>query len=157
MDSVGAMDATTATTSMSYSPLSPWWSPIGLSSGICVIVAAVLVMIMIIQRQIQKLQTKKPFGDYNKTDDSKESLNIPMPPNSHWLFGHIGVVQRLFDGTIHVKEFQATNEFGQCSLWIITRRVLVPSNIDDARTILHSEYNRVTPPFIGYHVRMFLG
>ena len=143
-----------ATTTVSYFPLSPL-SPIGLSTGICVIVAALLVVI--IPKYIQKLQTKKPFGDENKTDDSKESVDIPMPPNSHWLFGHIGVVQKLFDGTVHMKDFHKTNEFGQLSLWIITRRVIVATDIDDARTILHSEYNRVTPPFIGYHVRMFLG
>lgn len=159
MDSVRTMDAVTtaaATASMSYySPLSSWSPIFGLSSGICVIVVTVLVAIL--QKHIQRLQTKKPFGNENKTDDSKESVNIPMPPNSHWLFGHIGVLKRMFDGTVHMKEFHKTNEFGQLSLWITARRVLIPTSIEDARTILHSEYNRVTPPFIGYHVRMFLG
>ena len=120
-----------------------------LSTTIGVIVIS-SVFIAAVRRHIERLQTKKPF------DDS----NIPMPPNSHWLLGHLKIFQRMFDDTINdtqKKYYQPTNEYGQFSLWILSRRVLVVTNVHAVLRILHVEYNRVLPPFIGKHLCMFLG
>ena len=116
------------------------------------------------KRYCHRLSSKKPFGE-----------KIPMPPDSHWLFGHVWFIGRIFDPKLTTTvttssplddvcdkhcdpiALTTTNEHGQFSYWLLKRRVLVVTSVEDARTILHTEYNRVTPPIITKHVHMLLG
>lgn len=91
--------------------------------------------------------------------ESKRPMNsLPMPPKSHWLFGHMAY----FQGVCFLKSFQRAmfdyaDENGHTAFWIGPLKFFSPTHWEDVRTILHSVYERENLPFLGKHVRMFIG
>jgi cytochrome P450 len=102
-------------------------------------------------RQFRRhLESRKPFE------------NLPMPNPSHWLLGHIPVLQELFRDTDSSNSFEGAieccNEHGQIGLWGVSgARAVVLTHFEDARTVLSAEYYRRMPYLFGKHLQMFLG
>jgi cytochrome P450 len=83
---------------------------------------------------------------------------LPMPPNPHWLLGHLRYL--LWDDfqmcQREVIQKQA-NEYGQLGVWYGSRRGVAVFSWRDAKLVLHSEYHRSRPVPLRKHLAMFLG
>jgi cytochrome P450 len=89
---------------------------------------------------------------------------LPMPPGCHWFYGHLQVLRGTIGG--EGGDFEArmkktmsdyANENGQTGFWIGDRRCVSVLKWEDARTVLHAEYQRTQVSFIRRHLDMFLG
>jgi cytochrome P450 len=89
---------------------------------------------------------------------------LPMPPGCHWFYGHLSALRGTTSGD--GGDFQVTmkqamsdyaNENGQTGFWIGDRRCVSVLKWEDARTVLHAEYQRTQVSFIRRHLDMFLG
>jgi cytochrome P450 len=93
-----------------------------------------------------RLEAKKPLS------------SLPMPPKSHWLFGHIAY----FQGVCFLESFQRVmfdhcDENGRTAFWIGPLKWFSCSHWEDARAVLHAVYERQNLPLLSKHVNMFIG
>jgi cytochrome P450 len=104
-----------------------------------------LTLFYVVWRSIRRrLEAKKPLDGF------------PMPPNSHWLFGHTLIFPHgLFQDPGLVVDY--TNENGQVGVWLVSRPAIVVTHYEDARAILSAEYARRPPPIVSKHLHFFLG
>lgn len=90
-------------------------------------------------------ETTKPFD------------NIPMPPDCHWLFGHVHFFKQNFETSLKHRYVDFADKHGRTGFWIFRQRALGVTSWDDARTVLHSEYIRTTPKMIARFMNNVLG
>jgi cytochrome P450 len=91
------------------------------------------------------MESKKPYKD------------LPMPPDSHWLEGHVAYTRG--DFTINNKRqfVDHANAHGQTGFWLGAMPALSVTDWRDARVILLNEYHRRRIFFYTKHFNMFLG
>lgn len=92
-----------------------------------------------------RLESKKPFD------------NIPMPPDCHWLFGHVRFLKQDFETNLKHRYAEFADKHGRTGLWIFSQRALGVTSWDDARTVLHSEYIRTMPKMMARFLNNVLG
>lgn len=113
----------------------------------CSIVLFLVATLSVVFRKIQQRRLlRKPFPE------------LPMPPNPHWLVGHI---KNLTGGDFqksHKEVFEKeSNEFGQIGLWYGPQKGIAVTAWQDAKIVLHAEYSRTRPLPLRKHLDMFLG
>lgn len=111
-----------------------------------VTVAVIIVLHWAFNRYRQHLESKVPFDG-----------QIPMPPNSHWLYGHVRTFQKIFNSNRSNFFTDYVDELGRVAFWMGPKPVLVVTHAEDARTVLQAEYYRNLPFFVRKHVQHFLG
>lgn len=81
---------------------------------------------------------------------------IPMPPNSHWFWGHSlfsndfrAVHQRMF--------YDYADEYGVCSFWIMGFKGMSVTQWQDAKAVLQSSFEHPTIQITRKHMDRFLG
>jgi cytochrome P450 len=89
---------------------------------------------------------------------------LPMPPGCHWFYGHLPRLRGTRGGEggdfeVMMKQTMTdyANENGQTGFWVGNRRCVSVLKWEDARTVLHAEYQRTQVSFIRKHLNMFLG
>lgn len=119
-------------------------SPVG--TAVVVVSAALLFLIW---RQIRRyLETKKPFGD-----------ELPMPPGSHFILGHMGtrVFGADFRDTLKGMFADYADEFGVCSFWMAGMKGISVNSWQDARALLQASTERKRLKLLAVHMNKFLG
>jgi cytochrome P450 len=89
---------------------------------------------------------------------------LPMPPGCHWFYGHLQLLRGTtggeggdFEVMMQQTMSDYANENGQTGFWIGDRPCVSVLKWEDARTVLHAEYQRIQLSFIRRHLDMFLG
>lgn len=146
---VAVDDTTTAV------PLYASNSFLALSPSMFLLMLLLRLLLLCWRRLRLHLESRKPFDD------------LPMPHHSHWLLGHLSLLRTvMFDtGTSAHKfrnELRCHNEHGQLGIWMPvladrSSRAAIVMSVEDARTVLTTEYYRRTSPIFAKHVKMFLG
>jgi cytochrome P450 len=114
--------------------------------------AALLVgatFIYVSWRMIRRhLETKKPFGD-----------QLPMPPGSHFILGHMGTRQFGADFRDSLKGMfvDYADEYGVCSFWMASMRGVSVNSWQDARALLQASTERKRLKLLAKHMNNFLG
>jgi cytochrome P450 len=94
----------------------------------------------------RNLESKKPYD------------NLPMPSNSHFLWGHQVFLQnREFQQNNSIMMVDHGNEYGQTGFWLWNMPAVSITDWRDARAILRHEYQRRRVFFYVKHFNMFLG
>ncbi|CAB9505025.1 Phylloquinone omega-hydroxylase [Seminavis robusta] len=93
------------------------------------------------------LEAKKPFPD------------LPMPPQSHWFFGH---VKMLFDANkfpqnLYTVNRDSANKDGLVGYWFGNKKVIGVLKVEDARKVFLRESNRETIPVVARYISFILG
>ena len=82
---------------------------------------------------------------------------LPSPPNAHWLLGHLSSL----GGDLRVSQPRMTreycNKYGQTVLWLMSRKVITVTSVDDTRAVLNGSYYRKPVPAFRMHMDKFLG
>lgn len=92
------------------------------------------------------LEAKKPMS------------SLPMPPNSHWLFGHMSSFQgKCFQESFETVMFDHCDENGRTAFWVGPLKWFSCTQWEDVRHILHNVYERENLPVVSKHVNMFVG
>lgn len=85
-----------------------------------------LTMLYLVARWTRRyLENMKPFEE------------LPMAKNSHWIFGHAGMLmtgQKNWQETFNVLGVDSANEYGQTGFWVFNLRMVNVNNWKDART-----------------------
>ena len=127
----------------------PSWLDFSLLTGVAGVLS---VLYLAWTRYRMFLEQKKPFGDA-----------LPMPPNSHWLMGHVQLLSLdpKMDG-----DFRANfkhlmrdhcNEYGQTGFWIASKPTVCVTDYQDVRTVLNNTNDRKYSKTVLRHIDQFLG
>jgi len=94
------------------------------------------------------LECKKPFGD-----------ELPMPPGSHFILGHMGT--REFGGdfreSLKGMFVDSADEYGVSSFWMASMKGVSVTSWQDARALLQASTERKRLKILAVHMNNFLG
>ena len=112
--------------------------------------AAVVVILTILYWAWRKfrrhLETKKPFGSL-----------LPMPPNSHFFFGHLGMFRNDFRAIHQRMCYDEADEYGVCSFWLTSYKGVSITRWQDARAMLQASVEHTVVPVMKIHISKFIG
>lgn len=106
-------------------------------------VFSLLLLFWIRYRKV--LEERKPFEE------------MPMPPKSHWFFGHLLQMKGDFQEPFKMMNRDHCNEFGQTGYWFVSRKIVAVTAYQDARTVLNNSNHRTPLKIFRRHVNRFLG
>jgi cytochrome P450 len=93
-----------------------------------------------------------------RVEQRKPIDGLPMPPNSHWFWGHIrSLAGNDFRRSLQYLSEDYCNKYGQTCFWSLSRPAVVVTHWEDVRTILHHSHSRVPISIARHHVNQFLG
>jgi cytochrome P450 len=110
----------------------------------------VVGLVTVLRQWRNNILQKKPFE------------NLPMPPVTSTVLGHLSTFARFFKETCVHPDRQPimaewVNEYGQVGIWLGPRKTVLVTHAEDAQTVLTAEYFRKGAPFMAKHGRSFLG
>ena len=84
---------------------------------------------------------------------------LPTPPRCHWLVGHASYMLSCssFEEMMQRLSYQYANKQGRTAFWLGPMRAATLTNVQDVKTVLHSEYYRRPFVIAKYHMSRFLG
>jgi hypothetical protein len=87
----------------------------------------------------------------------KPLSNIPMIPNSHWLFGHLFWLLR--KGYLEKQQelVDHADDRGRCSVWMGLLPSISLTTPTDAKRLLWNNYSRHSLPILKYHFERLAG
>ena len=92
------------------------------------------------------LELKKPIPE------------LPMAPNSHWLYGHLKILYgRNFPTQLYQICHDHANEYGQTGYWLAAKPAISVLNLQDARTVLLKESYRAVIPVLARFISRVVG
>ena len=93
------------------------------------------------------LESKKPF------------FNLPMPPGSHCILGHMGtrVFGADFRDSLKGMFVDYADEYGVCSFWMVNCKGISVTSWQDARAVLQATTERRRLKLLAVHMNHFLG
>ena len=116
------------------------------SSLLTGVVGVLSVLYLAWTRYRMFLEQKKPFGDA-----------LPMPPNSHWLLGHVPKMRGDFRTSYQYLTREHCNEYGQTGYWLISRKSVSVTDYQDARTVLNNSTDKKFMKIFSRHFDQFVG
>lgn len=120
--------------------------PLDESSVAVAFVVGVSVVCLFIVFDVRKvLATKKPFDD------------LPMPPFSHWLLGHVRMIGGDYRTSFQTMTRDHANKCGQTGYWLLNQKAVSVTDYQDVRLVLNSTSYRKPVPTFRRHVNRFLG
>ena len=98
-----------------------------------------------LKRLSATFQKRKPFDE------------LPTPPNSHWLLGHLPLLEGDFRICHHRLFRDHSNEFGQTGCWVFSTGYVSVTNFEDVRSVLNNSRTRKMVAIVRRHMDPFLG
>lgn len=116
--------------------------------GTAAILGGATLLFMVWRKIRRYLEIKKPFGD-----------DLPMPPGSHFILGHMGtrVFGADFRDSLKGMFVDYADEHGVCSFWMAGMKGVSINSWQDARALLQASTERKRLKLIAVHMNNFLG
>lgn len=105
------------------------------------------VSYILLEKLIKRQQHKKPFEE------------LPMSPQSHWLFGHAKLMydKERFPHSYNTLARDNCDSNGKTGYWLGPKRAVAIRNMEDVLLVLNRESNRNNIPIVSHYLAHIVG